>query len=123
MKSLFRIAIILGLTALLLSLAACNGGDDSGGTSGQEGALIGRWERTSGDEALPDALIFSGHGAGIALYSDAPTPFTWALAGGVLINTVGGQVSQAQLTWVDGNHLNIENLTPGSGPSSWARAD
>lgn len=122
-KNLTR-ALILGLLcAALLVAGACGGGGDSGGeVSSLEHALIGRWGRTAGAAALPDTLIFSTPPAAVAITGATQVPFTWVLAGTVLINNLGGQVNQATLTWIDGNHIAIDDLTAGSGPSSWERS-
>lgn len=115
-------AAILLLALALILLAGCGGSSDSGGSSGAEGLLVGYWQRIAGDASLPEALIFSKGGAGLAVSGEASAPFTWMLAGQVLISNLGGEAAQSTVTWLDDGGIEIEGLVAGSGASTWARA-
>lgn len=122
MKLTRAFAAISLLAMLMLLAGACGGGGDSGG-SAAERSMIGVWGRTSGANDLPDTLILSGNDAGLAITDGVEAPFTWQLAGNVLINTVGDELNQATVIWNDDGTLSITDLTAGSGLSTWQRAE
>jgi hypothetical protein len=94
---------LFATAALVVLLAGCGGGEDSGGPAA---AAQGRWTGTTGSNRAVTGLVLAD-GAYYMLYSSPGYP---SVLGGVVVGD--GTVTGSAFTSSDALHLNLEGLGP-----------